>query len=144
MPERTVSEVLRDKPCVTVEADTTARRVAHLMKDNHSSAVLVVAKGMLIGICTERDLVSKVVAADRNPAHTRVDAVMTPHPQTIGPDKPFCHALHLMYEGGFRHVPVVDAGGRPLGLLVARDALSLDALQFDEELVRREEITVIL
>jgi CBS domain-containing protein len=49
-----------------------------------------------------------------------------------------------MYEGGFRHVPVVDAGGRPLGLLVARDALSLDALQFDEELVRREEITVIL
>jgi CBS domain-containing protein len=49
-----------------------------------------------------------------------------------------------MYEGGFRHVPVVDAAGHPVGLISARDALGLDAMQFEEELVRREEIAVIL
>jgi CBS domain-containing protein len=124
--------------------DATARTVAHLMKDSHTSAVLVVKKGVLVGICTERDLVINVVAADHDPARTRVGAIMTPQPQSITADRPFSHALHLMYEGGFRHVPVVDAHGRPLGVLAARDALNLDALQFEQELVRREEITVIL
>lgn len=50
----------------------------------------------------------------------------------------------MMYDGGFRHVPVVDRSGRPVGLLSARDALALDAEAFSTELVRREEITVIL
>ena len=48
-----------------------------------------------------------------------------------------------MYEGGFRHIPVVD-DGHPVGILSAKDALGLDALQFESELVRREEIAVIL
>ena len=38
---------------------------------------------------------------------TDVDGVMTANPRTIAPDRPFGHALHLMYEGGFRNVPVV-------------------------------------
>lgn len=49
-----------------------------------------------------------------------------------------------MFENGVRHVPVVDADRRPLGVVTARDALALDALDFGSELVRREEITVIL
>ena len=49
-----------------------------------------------------------------------------------------------MYEGGYRHIPVVDRNRRPLGVVSARDALALDALDFGAELVRREEITVIL
>ncbi len=49
-----------------------------------------------------------------------------------------------MYENGVRHVPIVDANRRPLGVVTARDALQLDALTFGAELVRREEITVIL
>ncbi len=144
MPTRKAIEVVGDKPCVTAEADATVRQVAHLMKDHHTSAVLVIEQGRLVGICTERDLVMNVIAADRDPARTKVGTIMTRNPQTLAPDKPFGHALHLMFEGGFRHVPVVDAAGRPLGLLAARDALGLEALQLDAELVRREEITVIL
>jgi len=106
--------------------------------------LLVVEKGVLAGICTERDIVFGVVAADLDPAQTRVDAVMTRNVQTIGPEKPFGHALHLMYEGGFRHVPVVDRAGHPLGLLAAHDALDADGLQLERELIRREEVTVIL
>lgn len=64
--------------------------------------------------------------------------------QSVTADHPLGHALHLMYEGGFRHVPVVDAAGRPLGIVAARDALGLEACQFGQELERREEITVIL
>jgi CBS domain-containing protein len=144
MPNRSVSEVIGRRPVPTTDVATTVRDAARIMKECHSSALLIVEKGVLVGICTERDIVFGVVAEARDPVQTRVDAVMTRKVQTIGPEKPFGHALHLMYEGGFRHVPVVDGAGRPLGLLAAHDALDMDCLQLERELVRREEITVIL
>ncbi|MGB0128614.1 MAG: CBS domain-containing protein, partial [Rhodocyclaceae bacterium] len=75
---------------------------------------------------------------------TQVAAVMTTVVETIHPDKPFGHALHLMYEGGFRHMPVVDDQGHAIGLISAQDALAIDGQELEQELVRREEITVAL
>lgn len=145
MPNRPVSAVIKNQDCVTVSADTRIRKVAELMKEHHTSAVLVIDPLLkhLLGICTERDLVFGVLAEALDPEKTTVKMVMTADPLCIAPDKPFGHALHLMYENGFRHVPVVE-NGRPLGILCARDALGSDALQFETELIRREEITVIL
>jgi len=114
------------------------------MKEWDSSAVLVMEDGALVGICTERDIVVRAIAAGCIPAMTCVTTIMTSDVQIIHRDKPFGYALHLMYEGGFRHIPVVDDTGHPLGLLAAHDALDLDGLQMEQELVRREEITVIL
>jgi len=114
------------------------------MKEWDSSAVLVMEDGALVGICTERDIVVRAIAAGCIPAMTCVTTIMTSDVQIIHRDKPFGYALHLMYEGGFRHIPVVDDTGHPLGLLAAHDALDLDGLQMEQELVRREEITIIL
>jgi CBS domain-containing protein len=144
MPNRPVSAVIGTKSFATVPVSATVREAARIMKECHSSAVLIVDKDVLAGICTERDIVFNVVATYRDPEQTKVGTIMTRKVQTISPDKPLGHALHMMYEGGFRHVPVVDAKGRPLGLLAARDAINVDALQLEQELVRREEITVIL
>jgi CBS domain-containing protein len=49
-----------------------------------------------------------------------------------------------MYEGGFRHVPVVNADGRVVGMVSARDALELEEHEFAEALKQRERIRVIL
>ncbi len=145
MPSRTVSTVLRHQNHIALPAQANVFEASQLMKQHHTSAVLVVDRqGRLQGICTERDLVFGVIAAERDPKRTAVESVMTRHPQTVTPDKPFCHALHMMYEGGFRHMPVVDQEGRPVGMLSARDALAMDAVQFEQDLVRREEITVML
>lgn len=145
MPQRPVSEMIEGKTFVAVPPKTTVREIAHKMKAHHTTAVLVVdARHYLLGICTERDMVVKVLAADLPPETTEVAVIMTRNPVIIRPEQPFGHALHRMYEGGFRHVPVVDGLGRPVGLLSARDALDLDARELEEDLVRREEITVIL
>ncbi len=69
---------------------------------------------------------------------------MTPDPVSVGPDKPFGHALHLMFEGGFRHMPVVDRHRRPIGIVSARDALGLEILHFRSELQLREDLAEIL
>lgn len=145
MPYRLVGEVIEGQKCLTVSARTSVRQAAQLMKAHHVSALMVVgATKMLLGICTERDLVFDVVAEGLDPDDTSVSFVMTANPLTITPDKPFGHALHMMYEGGFRHVPVVDGMGRPVGMTSARDALATDAVNFDADLIRREEITIAL
>jgi CBS domain-containing protein len=145
MPNRLVSSVIRSQRFDAVSSSASVREVARLMKKNHVSAVLVVGrKKELLGLCAERDVIEGVVATGLDPDKTPVATVMTQHPQTITPDKPFGHALHIMHEGEFRHVPVVDGSGRPLGMLCSRDALRLDALQFGSELIQREEIADIL
>ena len=90
------------------------------MKQYGAAAVLVVdaENGKLIGICTERDLTFKVLAEGLDANTTQVHSVMTRDPQSISPEKPFGHALHMMFEGGFRHMPVVDPIGRPIGGLL--------------------------
>ena len=144
MPSRPIHQILADRPFVCVPADMPVSAVTRLMNAQERSAALIAEHGVLTGIFTERDATFRVLAAGLDPETTPVGAVMTHNPQTLTEDKPFGHALHLMYENGVRHVPVVDANKRPLGVITARDALALDALDFGSELVRREEITVIL
>jgi len=144
MPSRPIHQVLSDRPFLCVPADTPVRAVTRMMHEQQRSAALVAEHGVLTGIFTERDATFRVLAAGLDADVTPVGEVMTHNPLTLAEDRPFSHALHLMYENGVRHVPVVDAGRRPLGVVTARDALALDALDFGAELVRREEITVIL
>jgi CBS domain-containing protein len=144
MPDRLVSEVIQGRPFPSTGTGTTVREAAIIMKEWHSSAILIVHKGVLTGICTERDIVFRAVANSCDPANTAISTIMTRNIQTVGPDKPFGHALHLMSEGGFRHLPVVDDTGHPVGLLAAHDALEIDSLQMEQDLVRREEIAVNL
>ncbi len=48
---------------------------------------------------------------------------MTPEPVAVGPDAPIAHALHLMAVHGFRHLPLIDDEGRPVGLISFRDVV---------------------
>jgi signal-transduction protein with cAMP-binding, CBS, and nucleotidyltransferase domain len=64
---------------------------------------------------------------------------MTRKPRTVDPDKEIGHALLMMYDGGFRHVPVVE-DGKPLGMISARDALGPELRDFETELLHREHL----
>lgn len=141
--DRPVRSIIEDKKPITVSADMTVTAAACLMKTQRIGALLVISDGRLAGIFTERDALFRVIAEGRDPGKTRVSDVMTTNPRTLAPDRPFGHALHLMYEGGFRHVPVVE-NGRPLGVVSARDALAPDLQQFIAELGKREHIGEIL
>jgi CBS domain-containing protein len=121
----------------------TVLEAARLMQKSGYAAIAVVDGGRLVGVFTERDAVSRVIAAERDPAATRLAEVMTANPRTIEPDQPFGHALHVMHEGGFRHVPVVEHG-RFIGMVSARDALGPEVRDFVSELEQREHIGEIL
>ena len=143
MPQRPIKSVIAKQKIVTAPASTTVRDAARQMKQRNVSSVLVVHAGRLVGIFTERDAVSRVLAEGRDANATKLGDVMTRHPKTIDPDKPVGFALLMMYEGGFRHVPVVK-DGHPVGMISARDALGPELQEFESELERRKRIGEVL
>jgi CBS domain-containing protein len=143
MPFRAIKEVIRHQHLLQAPPTMTVSDAAALMKKRHVGAILVMKRQELAGIFTERDAVFRVLATHANPDSTQLDEVMTPAPQTIAADRPLCHALHMMYEGGFRHVPVVE-NGKLVGMVSARDALSSELAQFESDMIEREHIAEIL
>ena len=143
MEERPIRTIIGEQKPVSAGAETTVAAAAKLMKRHRIGALLVTKSGQLAGIFTERDALFRVLAEGRDPAKTHLSQVMTPNPRTISPDRPFGHALHLMYEGEFRHVPVVE-NGHPLGMVSARDALGPDLQRFVADLGMRNHIGEIL
>ena len=143
MPDRPIRSIIEDQRPVTANSDITVLAAAQLMKRHRIGAILIVDHDRLAGIFTERDALFRVIAEGRDPKATRVAEVMTTNPRTITADRPFGHALHMMHEGGFRHVPVVDAD-RALGVVSARDALGPELEQFVSDLETRNHIVEIL
>jgi CBS domain-containing protein len=135
-----ISEVLAGRSLVTASKDMTVRAAARLMVEKRIGALVVTEGGRIAGIFTERDALNKVMAPALDPDTTTLVSVMVSDPQTIGADKPLAYALYMMAEGGFRHVPVVDASGAPVGMVSARDALGQDLVEFERELKHLEDL----
>ena len=143
MPSRTASQLIENQTVLTTVATTTVTAAASAMKQAGVGAIMVVEGERLVGIFTERDALNRVLAAGRDPGRTTMAEVMTAEPTTITPSTLFGHALHIMHERGFRHVPVV-LNGKPVGMVSARDAMGREIENFEEELRVREHITEIL
>ncbi len=122
---------------LTAPPHTTVSDAARLMATRNAGAVLVVQDERLVGIFTERDVVFRVIAKDLDPAATPLEAVMTPSPRTLEPNRTYGHALLLMQENGFRRVPVVQEG-RLLGIVSSRNAMDPELEEFVSEQRRRE------
>jgi CBS domain-containing protein len=134
-----IRSVMERKKVLTAPPDTTVSKAAKLMASKGVSAVLVVDNERLVGIFTERDAVFRVIARGRDAQTTPLAEVMTTTLQTVDPDKTFGFALLMMYENGFRHVPVVE-NGKPIGIVSSRNALDPELEEFVSEAQRRKHI----
>jgi len=124
MTERTVFQAMSRRHIVSVGPSATVHNAACVMTQAGCGSILIIdSGGALLGILTERDLMTKVLAKALDPATTPVTKVMTPRPQCVGPEMKVADAVLIMIERGFRHLPVVSAGSKILGVFSARDAL---------------------
>jgi CBS domain-containing protein len=96
-------------------SQTVAEAVA-LMRQQEVGCVLVCEGEQLRGIFTERDLMRRILAPGK-PLTLPVADCMTPDPVVVHPKEPVGAAIRHMEEGGYRHLPVVDQSGRPVGML---------------------------
>ncbi len=110
-----VSRLWPGKACCARPDQTVADAVA-LMKQRGIGCVLVCRGEELVGIFTERDLMRRVLARGLS-LTVSLGECMTPDPVTVSPKDSVAAAIRHMEDGGYRHLPVVDEKGRPLGVL---------------------------
>ncbi|MFK0047523.1 CBS domain-containing protein [Streptomyces sp. NPDC090741] len=117
---RRVREVMTGNP-VTVEQLTSLAEAARVMRDAGIGDVLVVDQGRLRGILTDRDIVVRALAEDRDPAETTVRAICSSDPLTVGPDDRVDQAVDLMRRHALRRLPVEAESGELVGIVTLGD-----------------------
>jgi CBS domain-containing protein len=142
--ERTIKDVIKHQRPVTAPVSMSVREAATIMTQRRVGAMMVVESDKLVGIFTERDALNRVVADSRDANATTLGDVMTRDPKSVSPDSTFTAALELMHDNAFRHVPVVDADGRPLGMVSVRDAMGPELESFVYEMLRQEQMRGVL
>lgn len=109
------------RPLVTVPDTSTVIQTIQAMNEKRVGAALITRDGKLVGIFTERDVLKRVAAHDVDVDTTPVAQVMTKDPDTLPFDAGIAYALQKMNDEGYRHIPMVDAQGRPAGIVAVRD-----------------------
>lgn len=121
-----ISQVLQGKAVnalYSVSSDQTVLDALELMADKNIGAVLVVDKGVLTGIFSERDYARKVILKGRHSDDTLIADVMTAHVITIAPDQRLDECMVIMSDRHIRHLPVMDKG-ELLGIISINDVVT--------------------
>ncbi|MFY9560358.1 MAG: CBS domain-containing protein [Terriglobales bacterium] len=127
-----IRDLLKNQVTVSAEVHQTVLEVAGMMVNHNIGSVPVLRDGQLVGIFTERDLMSRVVVGGKDPTRTTVGKVMTEDPLTIEPKDNLETCMALMRRHGFRHLLVCE--GRDLkGVVSLRDVLLHDLDEKDDE-----------
>ncbi|KAM3086387.1 hypothetical protein ACMFMG_000525 [Clarireedia jacksonii] len=113
----TLESVLTGVPPTTVTVRTSVKEAAALMKENHTTAVLVQDGGSITGIFTSKDVVLRVIAPGLDPSNCSVVRVMTPHPDFAPMDMSIQAALRKMHDGHYLNLPVMNDQGEIVGMV---------------------------
>lgn len=127
-----IYDLIGKQSTISAEPQQTVLEVARLMVEHNIGAVPVLQNGQLVGIFSERDLMSRVVVKGRDPGNTPVSQVMTEDPLTVGPKDALETCMTLMRRHGFRHLPVCS-GKELVGVVSLRDILLHDLNAKDDE-----------
>jgi CBS domain-containing protein len=122
----TVNDLLgakTDASRYAVKATETVYRAIQLMADRRIGAVLVVERGIVVGIFTERDYIMRVEVEGRAARETPLRDVMTEEMYTVTTGTSIEHCLALMIRYRLRHLPVVEDGNL-MGIISMRDAVA--------------------
>lgn len=131
---RLLSEIVENQDPLVLPPNATVRDACQRMRDRRVGAVMILGSDRsLTGIFTGRDAVCRVLAEGRSPARTTLSKVMTRAPNFLPSDRTAIDALRLMRDGGFRHVPVVDAG-QVVGIVSRADFMGIEVDRLDEEI----------
>ena len=128
-----IGEIMRHKP-VTVNSKCTIYRAAALMdKENIGTVLVVNDNDKLLGIVTDRQIITKVIAHHKNLITTTIDEIMTRWPITISPEDSCKEVLKKMGEFGFRRLPIED-NGKLVGIVSISDLAPV--CEFDDTCIK--------
>jgi CBS domain-containing protein len=109
------------KPLEVLSPSGTCQHAALIMRDRHVGSVVVVERGRPLGIVTDRDLVTRVMALGDSPEHLLVREIMTAFPIYLSATSSTEDAVRTMREMAVRRLPVVDDEGELVGMIALED-----------------------
>ena len=116
-----VAEILKSKPDTTVHTvrpEDSVLDALRLMAEKGIGALLVTQDaGRIVGIFTERDYARKIALMGRTSSVTQVRDVMTSAVRFVRPDQTSEQCMQIMSTGRMRHLPVVDANDKLVGMI---------------------------
>lgn len=124
---------LREAVCVA--PTTTVGEAIEKMNRRRVGCVLVVKNDRLVGVFSERDVLTKLIGRSQSIEKTTVGDVMTPEPECLTLEDGIAYALNKMSVGGFRHIPLVDEEGRPTGVVAMRNIVDFIVDLFPEQVL---------
>ena len=136
---KSISEVMTANPC-SIDADRPVAYAAKMMRDEDVGLAPIVEGDRLVGTLTDRDIVTRVVAEERDPGSTPVSEIASSDPVTVDSRQPLDDALRLMAQHQVRRLPVVEPDGRLVGVVaqadIAREAGERQTGELVEEISR--------
>jgi CBS domain-containing protein len=112
-------DIMTQNP-LTVQAGDTVTAAARMMRAGNIGDVVVVENSQVCGILTDRDIVIRALAEERDPARTTVGEICSRELTTLSPTAPITEAIELMRDKAIRRLPVVE-NGRPVGIVSLGD-----------------------
>lgn len=118
-----VKDIVQTKPgnVVTVDVGASVLEAAGVMNEHRIGALVVTEAGRMAGICTERDVLRRVVAPAKDPAKTTVGQVMTSEVACCSPQTDIEEARSVMKNRRIRHLPVLNDDGDLMGMISIGD-----------------------
>ncbi len=113
------------KNVVSVKPDATVPFVAGLMNDKNIGCIVVTEDHKPVGILTDRDIALRAASLCGEPETALIESIMTKDIRTIRKDAGIFDAIQEMKSAGVRRMPIVDGGGRLVGLLTVDDLVRL-------------------
>jgi CBS domain-containing protein len=120
------------EPVCLPESATVQEAIERMLERRQAGVLVVDAAGRLVGIFTERDVLTRVAGQGREARQTRLGSVMTRDPEALRPGDRVAYAVHCMSVAGYRTVPLVDGSGMPLGVVTVSDVIRWLAGLFPE------------
>ncbi len=114
---------LNPRLSVRVPSDTSVKDVIQIMVDKKIGAVLLVEENKLVGIFSERDIISKIALDYDTLKDDPISSYMTPEPVQLNIDDTIAFALNRMDVGDYRHIPLTDDANVPTGIVAVRDII---------------------
>lgn len=122
---------------VSIEPASSVKDAAELMTRHNIGAVPVVENGMVRGMLTDRDIVLRCVAANKNPGSVKVSDICSQGAVSVRPEEEVADAVHLMSAEQVRRLPVVE-NGKVVGMLsfadIAREKSGMEVAEAISEI----------
>lgn len=119
---------------ITVTPDATLDQALEKMRSGGGEALLIVDSDKLIGILTERDVLIRILGQGIDGSRP-VSDFMSSEPRTLSADATLLEAMITMESGHYRNLPLVDDGGKVVGMLRQQDLLAYVAEAFPQEIL---------